>query len=167
MKALIELNGKKTEIEITVEQAENLGLIEKKTGWERVTKNEQYFINADLRRPIYEKNDKCDQNYYDRANYFSTNEKAEQIDKIQTLWRKMQRFADENNEGELDWENREQQKYFIFYDYSIKRLRIDFCNCCEYAFGIYFTSIKIAEKALEIFGDELKEVLNIEKKKSN
>ena len=43
-----------------------------------------------------------DKYYYEDANYFSTEEKAEEINFKQTLFRKLQRFSDENGGDKID-----------------------------------------------------------------
>lgn len=165
MKATIELklNGKKTEIELTTEQAKQLGLIEKyETGWERVNNKENYFtIDISRINSIEESNHNYDLKLYDQANYFSTKEKAEQIDKIQTLYRKMKRFSDEHNAVALNWNNTMDFKYFIKYDQRQNEFFVE-CNTeLKMPFVIYFYDRKIAEMALDTFKDDLYEIINL------
>ena len=84
-------------------------------------------------------------------------ELANKINFQQTLFRKLQRFTDENNECDLDWSNFQQKKYYIYYDYDYSKLLID-CNTCSKKFGnVFFSSEEIAQKAIEEFKDELLE----------
>lgn len=126
------------------------------TGWERVGENESYYnisCNCYVEKLIEER---CmeDKYYYEDANYFSTEEKAEEIDFKQTLFRKLQRFSDENGGNEIDFGDGD-LKYCISYSY----FRDDFVtNPVIHAreFGqIYFVSREVAEKAIELFRDDL------------
>ena len=167
MKATIELNGKKTEIELTTKQAKELGLIEEnKTGWEKVNNKEHYFvINIAGINSIEESNHNYDLQLYDQANYFSTEEKAKQIDKIQTLWRKMKRYADEYNEyNDLDYDwNRinKSTKYFIVYDTEMDDFYVDYKIVRKIPFAISFSSREIANSALDLFKDDLYKIINL------
>ena len=93
--------------------------------------------------------------YYKQANYFSTKEKAEEIIFKQRLFRKLQRFSDENGGNEIDWENTNQKKYCILYCHSFKELQSDFTWVRQNQGQIYFISKEIAEKAIMLFHDEL------------
>ena len=82
-------------------------------------------------------------------------EKAEEIAFKQTLFRKLQRFSDENGGNEINWLNTNQQKFFITYYYDTKELDLYYV-CNDKDFGqVYFISEEIAEKAIELFRDEL------------
>jgi hypothetical protein len=68
------------------------------------------------------------------------------IDKKQTLWRKLQRFADEHNEHELDWNDRNSEKWTITYNYETRKIDVLY-NLVNRDFGqVYFTSREIAKK---------------------
>ena len=126
------------------------------TGWERVGENESYYhISCDCSvEKLIEERCMEDKYYYEDANYFSTEEKAEEIDFKQTLFRKLQRFSDENGGNEIDFGDGD-LKYCISYSY----FRDDFVtNPVIHAreFGqIYFVSREVAEKAIELFREDL------------
>lgn len=125
------------------------------TGWERVDKTQTfYYINGfDSVDNTIEANYEIDKTTYEKANYFSTKEKAEEINFKQTLFRKLQRFSDENGGNEIDWNN--SRKYFIEYYSKGEKLAVDYAYRL-YNFGqVYFASREIAEKAIELFRDEL------------
>ena len=127
------------------------------TGWERVEKIEDiYYFGDDERvRSGVELFNKFDAEHYDRANYFSTKEKAEEIDFKQTLFRKLQRFSDENGGGDIDWNDFNQRKYYIFYDTD--DLIPDYCwKYTGKNFGVvYFVSKEVTKQAVELFHDDL------------
>ncbi len=65
----------------------------------------------------------------------------------------LRRFAEENNECEFDWEDKKQEKWFIFYNCKEKIINpiylYDFCIC-----NIYFSSKEIAKQAIDYIGEE-------------
>ena len=127
------------------------------TGWERVGENESYYnisCNCYVEKLIEER---CmeDKYYYEDANYFSTEEKAEEINFKQTLFRKLQRFSDENGGTEIDWNDEDQAKFIIKYSHWLSKLIID-CHYTAQQFGqVYFASKEVARKAIELFHDDL------------
>ena len=125
------------------------------TGWERVDGKMYNVILVNDLGESMECGQFKDCMYYKQANYFSTKEKAEEINFKQRLFRKLQRFSDENGGNEIDWLNTNQQKFFITYYYDTKELDLYYV-CNDKDFGqVYFISEEIAEKAIELFRDEL------------
>ena len=126
------------------------------TGWERVEDGERYRTIDECSVLEYrEDNDGSDVRLYNIANYFLTKEKAEEINFKQTLFRKLQRFSDENGGNEIDWNNEIKMKWGIWYNYEYEELA-----SCPYVYGqafgqVYFISEEVAEKAIELFRDEL------------
>ena len=96
---------------------------------------------------------------FENGLFFETKEEAEQHLKECKLLFTIKKWAKEKNEGwEPDWEKG--NKYYIFYNYS----------CCEFETSStvisdnfkklpYFKSREIAQECIDIFGDEIKEVL--------
>lgn len=124
-------------------------------GWERVDGKMYNVILVNDLGESMECGQFKDCMYYKQANYFSTKEKAEEINFKQRLFRKLQRFSDENGGNEIDWENTNQKKYCILYCHSFKELQSDFTWVRQNQGQIYFISKEIAEKAIELFHDEL------------
>ena len=126
------------------------------TGWERVGRGENYMvIDHSSMSTFTNYDDEYDDKLYEFANYFSTKEKAEEINFKQTLFRKLQRFSDENGGNEIDWNNEIKMKWGIWYNYEYEELA-----SCPYVYGqafgqVYFISEEVAEKAIELFRDEL------------
>lgn len=127
------------------------------TGWERVDKTQTYYyINGfDSVNNTIEANYEIDKTTYEKANYFSTEEKAEEINFKQTLFRKLQRFSDENGGNEIDWNKGEQRKWMIRFDHGVKRLYVVLNTDIQNFGQVYFVSKKITEQAIELFHDEL------------
>lgn len=86
---------------------------------------------------------------------FKTEEEAERkVFEIQ-LHRKLELFAINNNEKEIDWNNADNKNY-IYYDYIDKCLRIGVRNFNKpFDSNVYFSSEEVANKAIETFKDDL------------
>ena len=127
------------------------------TGWERVDKGQKYYCTNGL----YEVSDTneavcvVDEVLYEKAMYFSTKEKAEEINFKQTLFRKLQRFSDENGGNEIDCSNLFQEKFGITYNCGDKKLETALYFHHNDFGQVHFISEEIAEKAIELFRDEL------------
>ena len=127
------------------------------TGWERVGENESYYsINGNSYVEEMTE-DMCmeDKYYYEDANYFSTEEKAEEINFKQTLFRKLQRFSDENSGNKIDL-NCDCHKFCIEYCSYGKLLVSNRFSSTTRDFGqVYFTSREVAQQAIFLFHDDL------------
>lgn len=132
------------------------------TGWERVAKGDCYYRIRTLGDfiPLKEENDDYDNNLYDHCNYFSTKEKAGEINFKQTLFRKLKRFADEHNE-KIDWCDPDSYKFYIYYDYGDGELMINANHPQIRRFGVvYFSSEELGEQAIELFNEDLLKYFN-------
>lgn len=126
------------------------------TGWEKLDEGETYHLISG--REIYGCLDNkvhYDDLYYERANYFSTKEKAEEINFKQTLFRKLQRFSDENGGLDIDWNDGSQTKWSIYYSYGYKEMVVDDCWQTREFGQVFFSSKEVAEEAVELFHDDL------------
>ena len=121
------------------------------TGWERVGENESYYnisCNCYVEKLIEER---CmeDKYYYEDANYFSTEEKAEEINFKQTLFRKLQRFSDENGGNENE------RRYYIVYNSFADEIEAESHSFLIGVGQVRFASKKVAQQAIELFHDDL------------
>ena len=127
------------------------------TGWERVGENELYYsINGNCYVEEMTE-DMCmeDKYYYEDANYFSTEDKAEEINFKQTLFRKLQRFSDENGGDKIDL-NCDCHKFCVEYCSHGKLLVSNRFSSTTRDFGqVYFTSREVAQQAIDLFHDDL------------
>ena len=126
------------------------------TGWERVKKDEiSYYIDIDgLIEGDLEIFDNVDNKCFNIANYFSTKEKAEEISFKQTLFRRLQRFSDENGGNEIDWKI-DKAKWCIEYNNDNGEIVIvPFYSIMQFG-QVYFTSHEVAEQAIQLFHDDL------------
>lgn len=127
------------------------------TGYERVNEDEAYFYNdfVGCIHKDFEDNDNFNNDFYANANYYSDKTVAENNARADKLMRKLRRFAVEHNDCALDWDNDEQNKCDIFYNYKCECLDIGYHHYAKNFGQIYFSSDEIAEQAIEEFKDEL------------
>ena len=98
---------------------------------------------------------------YQRGLAFKTRAEAEQFDKERILIKKLKDRAKKYNEGwEPNWNDLDENKYSVTYDYDEYKFRIN-SSWYETTFSKlpYFISYDIAEQFIEEFRDEIKEVL--------
>ena len=120
-----------------------------------MAKGEKYVSITQYHKVKYtEFEDETDDNIYGIANYFSTEEKADEINFKQTLFRKLQRFSDENGGNEIDW-NDAHCKYSIKYAYDDNNLFIGWNYDVKEVGVVYFVHEEIAKQAIELFRDDL------------
>ena len=122
------------------------------TGWERASnKHDEYFCIGhcgDI-RPYSDDFLGYDRTIYKAANYFSTKEKAEEINFKQTLFRKLQRFSDENGGNE------NQRRFYIVYNSYADELEAESHSFLIGVGQVRFASKEVARKAIELFHDDL------------
>lgn len=89
------------------------------------------------------------------GNCFKTEEEAEhRLEKIKVI-HELKKFAYENNEREIDWNNFSQNKFCLIYDYEDEEICIDYYSYSKNnPFNIYFTSNKIAIEAIKTIGED-------------
>ena len=98
---------------------------------------------------------------YKRGLAFKTEKEAEQFDKERILLFKMHKWAEEyNGDWTPDWEDADEEKYTVRYDYSDNQLETFYSySYKEFSKLPYFISDDTAQQFIEEFGDEIKEVL--------
>ncbi len=91
--------------------------------------------------------------YYSVGNCFKTKEEAEfTLEKVK-VETELRRFAEENNECEIDWSDRKQNKWLICYNYDLKNIDTGYDNTLRTHY-IYFSSKEIAKQAIKHIGEE-------------
>lgn len=155
MKAKLIVNNQEIEIEISEEEYKKLQ--PKKTGYERVKQGSIHYyvdfvgnVNGD-----YDDHDTWDDKRYDIANYYSDKTVAKNNARADKLMRQLRRFAVEHREKELNWNDGDQKKYFIYYRYAVNKVDIEVNHKWRGAGLVYFDSKETAQLAIDIFHDEL------------
>ena len=130
---------------------------EKKKYWKPKESERYYFIDAYQEGIGNDTNDGTDVDDFRLSigNYFKTKEEAEHmVEKLKVI-HELQKFAYENNEKEIDWNDAKQYKQFLIYDIEYKKVCIDYKTYVKSEpFNIYFTSFDIARKAIKTIGED-------------
>lgn len=123
--------------------------------YERVdNKGRYYIINTHGSVQFFQElNDDTDDRLFNSLNYFNNKNYAEYVSFKETLMRRIDKFAWENNAKAIDWDNGS-EKYYITFSNRHNILAIDWA-CMYKSNDIYFTSREIAKEALKKFKDDL------------
>lgn len=159
----VTIDGKEYECKKVVMDNDNVEIVleesnKKKTGYERVNIGDIYYsasMHAEIRTESTELSDKFSNGDYDDANYYSSDEIAQNNARADRLMRRLRRFSVENRKLKPDWTNEIDYKYCIAYDHSESIIKVGYAFVSE-SFGvIYFDSKELAEQAIKEFKDEL------------
>lgn len=148
------IDGKEIEAQVN---EEDLKEVEKKKELGRQEKGKDYFFFDDIFSVIDDKEELTtyDENKYNLGNYFLTEKECADAARVVSLWLRMKRFADEHNNNSVNFNNRDTDKYSIYFDYNKRRFMIDLSQVYKVTFQIYFDSEETAQKAIDKFHDEL------------
>lgn len=147
----IVINGKKTEL--TEEQLKQLGIDikpERNNPFDVVQNNQKYYYIDDFDNILYkiDLEDSTDVVHYNSCNYFNDKNFVNQTMLHQQLYRKLLRYAYDNNAEDYEWNNDFNHHYYIYFDYNLNRFRVAptalYKNFC-----VYFSSAKVAEQAIK------------------
>ena len=128
---------------------------ETKNPYKQVERGDKYHSMFGFRiHSNTDSNDEFANKLFNVANYFNNKEYAEYIAFKETLMRKLDRFAWENNARVIDWNDSCSAKYYIEFSNTRDELIIDWI-CSGQSNDIYFTSREIAEQAIEEFKEDL------------
>lgn len=158
MKAKLIVEGKEFEVDINNSEFEELIKPEKKTGYERVDCNKDYYIVScdDFITSYREMGFKVNKQSYEIANYYSDETVAENNARADKLMRQLRRFAVEHRKSNLNWGKASSCHYVIYYNHAKKELYRSWTNGFYQAQGaVYFDSEETAKLAIETFRDEL------------
>ena len=158
MKAKLIIEDKEIEIEISEEEYKKLQPSEeKKTGYERVPEYDDYFHESGKGDVEFEIEDcyDIDNEYYESANYYSSETVAENNARADKLMRQLRRFSVEHRERGVNLNDINTKQYCIYYDYGNNILAAAFTICAKTFGTIRFDSRETAQAAIDEFRDEL------------
>ena len=158
MNAKLIIEGREIEIEISEEEYKKLQPSEeKKTGYEHVTEDNVFYSVSD-RGDIEIGDDSFGfiaEDYYDVANYYSSETVAENNARADKLMRQLRRFSVEHREHGVNLNSTETAKHYIYYDCVRDELRTTYTFYAGVFGVIYFDSEETAQAAIDEFHDEL------------
>ena len=144
------INGKKAEL--TEEQMRALGieLPKAKNPFERVNSSKYWYIQPTGEVDWnYEVSDTYVDDCFDVANYCTDKAIMEQRALHETLNRLLWRYSMEHDGDKIDWNNFDQQKWFIFVDFSVGNMYVDNIRICVRPGSIYFHTRETAKNAIK------------------
>ena len=145
-----------TQETITNTLQEDWEVVEESKVWKPEKDGHYYYYNdtGHIYESCYD-GDSTDKNRLEFGNSFKTKEEAEHmVEKLKVI-NELKKFALENNEAEIDWNNLSQKKYVIIYDPENQNVDVYCYWRTQYIpFNIHFTSEKIAQKAVETIGED-------------
>ena len=143
------INGK--EVQLTDEQLWALGFKPdntKRSPFARVQQGENYFIAgsryADL---AVEVDDETDNMFFKDANYFADEYFANQVALHQLLYRKLLKYAYENEAEDIEWDGNNKH-YYIRYDYNCKSFYVEMTYNRKSA-DVFFSNETAAQMAIK------------------
>lgn len=96
-----------------------------------------------------------DDTNYELGNCFETEEQAEFALEKQKIYTELKRYALEHNDEVLDWNNKEQEKWALTYDYEHRCILSMYgTTWMKELCSVYFTSAEIARNAIAEVGEE-------------
>ena len=120
-----------------------------------------YLADCEVTSVLYDAIDKADKRIFEHGLYFNTKQEAEQHLKERKLLFKLHQWAKiKNDSWEPDWEEDEGKKWHVYYNHVEESLKVTWgYNSTNFIKLPYFKTEEIAQECIEIFGDEIKEVL--------
>lgn len=130
----------------------------KKTGYERAERNGKYFLEWACCEEAYSDEDEYGtygNTAFETANYYTDEKLAKDNIRADRLLRRLRRFSAVNRENKIDWEDSNQTKFSIAFDYDDEELWATGRRTIGYFGEIYFDTEELARKAIEKFRDDL------------
>lgn len=115
-----------------------------------------FFITSSLEvNKFTNEGDMVDESIISSYNYFKTDEEAQHmIEKLKVI-KELQNFALENRDEEISWNEDSRYKFYIYFDYKWKMIRIAWATVEHGSpFNIYFASEKAIHDAIDSIGEE-------------
>lgn len=129
----------------------------KRTGYEIVEKGKPYYFVDKYggASSFLSDGGDVDEELYQVANYFSDEGLAKDRARALALHDRLERFAAEHKKKEFDWNNPDQKKYLIYFDYDSRAVCLTWHYVHKTYGQIYFDTEKTARLAFGTFRDEL------------
>lgn len=127
----------------------------------RANRDEQYYVigNYGYVANSSENGTDIDTGRYEIGNYFKTREEAEKaLEKIEIKQELEDLALELNNRKEIDWNDENQHKYYIYYDFFRDKIQCNENTFCK-RFDVYCLDENFKDKAIKRIGEEkLKEL---------
>ena len=151
MENYIVINGKK--VELTQEQLKQLGIsvkVKKENPFSRHPDEVYWSITTmNVVTNQHDRNDDFDNAVYENINYFNDYDFAQQVALQQLLYRKLLKYAYENDAIVTDWTDPNSKKFLITKSIDKDKFYIDWNHTIKHGSSVYFTDGKVAKQAIE------------------
>lgn len=119
------------------------------------------YVQSTILSKIFDISNMNDVKRFENGLFFETKEEAEQHLKERKLLFGLHQWAKEKNGGwEPDWEKDEEKKWYVYYNHVEESLKVTWgYNSTNFIKLPYFKTEEIALECIDLFGDEIKEVL--------
>lgn len=165
MENYIMINGKKIELsEETVKNIEKQFIPKKKSIFKKCEHNGKYYFvntNGDVQMQT-DKGGVCEKKRHENVNYNLDKDYLQNRTDREHLNRKLEKFSLENGGDEIDWNNQEQQKWNMYYDYAHGLIRYQYTTIYREPHNAYFISKEVCQQAIDKFGDEIKRLYGLQ-----
>lgn len=124
--------------------------------WKPKKGDKYFFISSRLEVVKFNnQEDSVDKKVINSGNYFKTKEEAQHmIEKLKVI-KELQDFAIENRDEEISWDEDSRYKFYIYFDYKWKMIRITWATVAHGSpFNIYFASEKAIHDAIDSIGED-------------
>ena len=121
---------------------------------------EEYFclnINGEIVQNLWS-GGPFDEGVYTQGHVFKNREEARKERDKRYLLMRFNQFRDKcNGDWMPDWEDKGEDKFFILFNHESSELNLNWCSYSQpfLSFG-FFKNIEDANRAIELFGDEIK-----------
>ena len=120
-----------------------------------------YFIDLDGKVFLFD--DEIDdlETCFEQGVLFSSEEEAQAAEQERKLLFKLHQWAEMKNEGwKPDWKEDEEKKWYVYYNHVEESLKVTWgYNSTNFIKLPYFKTEEIAQACIDLFGDEIIEVL--------
>lgn len=119
-------------------------------------------LQSTILSKIFDISNMNDVKRFENGLFFETIEEAKHHLKECKLLFTIKKWAKEKNEGWVpDWEEDEEKKWYVYYNHVEESLKVMWgYNSTNFIKLPYFKTREIAQECIDIFGDEIKEVLH-------
>lgn len=129
----------------------------------RPKNGENYFYITDNAVCVTEEtNCEIDDKRFNNGNYFTDFKKASKEYQIIKLYQKLKKFSVDNGWKDSMLLDKNAYKHCIYLDYDKQCFKTTYQLHCPIFTQMFFATKEVAEKAIELFGDEIKKVYGIE-----
>ena len=157
MENIKEIKKQISELQSKIDKLENENKNNNRNRRWRAKKGEGYYcVDSDGEViNFWDDRDSVDDYRYRTRNYFKTIREAQEYAEVIDTYYDLMDLADELNNGEkIDWNNLNQSKYYIYFDYDGEELTQDISWCYKEFGQIYCLDINFKRKAIERIGKD-------------